>query len=174
MSEYTVDSADLASVANVIRSKGGTSAQLSFPTEFVSAIQALPTGGESDNPPSPLKVIWGTVTVASENKTLPIPLGNSGITKIIYAQALCADYANWAKYKDYSRVIVRYYANYIKNTLNSGSNSSGITEINANKNLENWNAFSGSISNGFYNMSTSRTDVKAKPDVPFIFIIIGE
>ena len=36
--------ADLTSVANAIRTKGGTSAQLAFPADFVSAIQAI-TGG---------------------------------------------------------------------------------------------------------------------------------
>lgn len=33
---------NLTSVANAIRTKGGTSAPLQFPTEFVSAIQAIP------------------------------------------------------------------------------------------------------------------------------------
>ncbi len=37
--------ADLASVAGAIRTKGGTSAQLAFPAGFVSAIDAIPTGG---------------------------------------------------------------------------------------------------------------------------------
>ena len=37
--------ADLASVANAIRTKGGTSVQLAFPAGFVSAVQAIPTGG---------------------------------------------------------------------------------------------------------------------------------
>lgn len=37
--------ADLTSVANAIRTKGGTSASLAFPTDFVSAIQAIPSGG---------------------------------------------------------------------------------------------------------------------------------
>ena len=36
--------ANLTSVANAIRTKGGTSAQLAFPTGFVSAINAIPTG----------------------------------------------------------------------------------------------------------------------------------
>ena len=44
-----VDSAqlnsDLTSVANAIRTKGGTSAQLAFPSGFVSAVQNIPTGG---------------------------------------------------------------------------------------------------------------------------------
>lgn len=42
--EYIAMGSDLTSVANAIRAKGGTSAQLSFPTEFVSAIQNIPTG----------------------------------------------------------------------------------------------------------------------------------
>lgn len=36
---------DLTSVANAIRAKGGTSASLAFPAGFVSAIDAIPTGG---------------------------------------------------------------------------------------------------------------------------------
>lgn len=37
--------ADLTSVANAIRTKGGTSASLAFPTEFVQAIADIPSGG---------------------------------------------------------------------------------------------------------------------------------
>lgn len=37
--------ADLTSVANAIRAKGGTSAQLAFPVGFVSAVEAIETGG---------------------------------------------------------------------------------------------------------------------------------
>lgn len=36
---------NLTSIANAIRTKGGTSAQLAFPAGFVSAIDAIPTGG---------------------------------------------------------------------------------------------------------------------------------
>ena len=36
---------DLTSVANAIRTKGGTSAQLAFPAGFVSAVEAIPAGG---------------------------------------------------------------------------------------------------------------------------------
>lgn len=36
---------DLTSVANAIRTKGGTSAQLAFPSGFVSAIGDIPSGG---------------------------------------------------------------------------------------------------------------------------------
>lgn len=34
----------LTTVANAIRAKGGTSAQLAFPSGFVSAVEAIPTG----------------------------------------------------------------------------------------------------------------------------------
>ncbi len=37
--------ADLTSVANAIRTKGGTSAQLAFPADFVQAIADIPAGG---------------------------------------------------------------------------------------------------------------------------------
>ena len=40
--------ADLASVADAIRTKGGTSAQLSFPAGFVSAIGDIPAGSAYD------------------------------------------------------------------------------------------------------------------------------
>lgn len=36
---------DLTSVANAIRTKGGTSAQLAFPQGFVDAVEAIETGG---------------------------------------------------------------------------------------------------------------------------------
>lgn len=45
MADYVVSDASLASVANAIRSKGGTSEGLVFPAGFVSAIDALKTSG---------------------------------------------------------------------------------------------------------------------------------
>lgn len=45
MADYKVTDTELTSIANAIRTKGGTQAQLVFPTGFVSAVQAIPTGG---------------------------------------------------------------------------------------------------------------------------------
>lgn len=45
MSNYIVDGADLTSVANAIRTKGGTSGTLAFPNGFISAVEAIETGG---------------------------------------------------------------------------------------------------------------------------------
>lgn len=44
MAEYLTNTADLTAVADAIRAKGGTSAQLIYPSGFVSAIQAIQTG----------------------------------------------------------------------------------------------------------------------------------
>ena len=49
MADYKVTDTELTSIANAIRTKGGTSAQLEFPTGFVSAVQAIPTGGGGDD-----------------------------------------------------------------------------------------------------------------------------
>lgn len=43
---YKVSGTDLTSVADAIRTKGGTSESLSFPDGFVTAIGNIPTGGE--------------------------------------------------------------------------------------------------------------------------------
>ena len=43
MSNYIVDGTDLTSVANAIRTKGGTSGTLAFPNGFISAVEAIVT-----------------------------------------------------------------------------------------------------------------------------------
>ena len=43
---YITTDTELTSIANAIRTKGGTSAQLVYPAGFVSAIEAIPTGGD--------------------------------------------------------------------------------------------------------------------------------
>lgn len=53
--------ADLTSVANAIRTKGGTSAALAFPAEFVQAIQAIPTGGGGS-----VTAVTGEITVTAD------------------------------------------------------------------------------------------------------------
>jgi len=50
--------ADLTSVANAIRTRGGTSAQLAFPADFVSAVQAIPSGGGGQLPAGCTRVDW--------------------------------------------------------------------------------------------------------------------
>lgn len=62
-----VDSAqldtNLAAVADAIRTKGGTDAQLVFPSGFISAVQAIQTGGEAG-------IIARDVMTATESLTI--------------------------------------------------------------------------------------------------------
>lgn len=48
MADYLVTDTELTSIANAIRTKGGTSASLSFPSGFSDAISAIPTGGSNN------------------------------------------------------------------------------------------------------------------------------
>jgi len=45
MTQYKVTDSQLSSIANAIRTKGSTSAPLSFPDGFISAVNNIPTGG---------------------------------------------------------------------------------------------------------------------------------
>ena len=45
MADYLVTDTELTSIADAIRTKGGTSGSLVYPAGFVSAINAIPTGG---------------------------------------------------------------------------------------------------------------------------------
>ena len=69
---------DLTSVANAIRTKGGTSAILAFPAGFVSAIAAIPTGGGSS-------VISGTFTPSENAYGHTFEIGSSWSYFVFYA-----------------------------------------------------------------------------------------
>ena len=59
---------DLTSVANAIRTKGGTSASLAFPAGFVSAIGAITTGDAIDHEDLPSYVKAEALAVAERVK----------------------------------------------------------------------------------------------------------
>ncbi len=73
MADYKVTDTELTSIANAIRTKGGTQAQLEFPTGFVSAIQAIPTGGGGVIQPLSL----------TQNGTYTPPSGVDGYAPVI-------------------------------------------------------------------------------------------
>ena len=62
MTEYLTNNTDLKKVADAIRTKGGTSAALSYPDEYVSAINAITTGTE-------LKIVVSVTTGATVTAT---------------------------------------------------------------------------------------------------------
>lgn len=70
MADYLTTDTELTSIANAIRTKGGTSASLTYPTEFVSAIEAIPTGGSGETYTvelqTDMKVLdWDTLTLVT-------------------------------------------------------------------------------------------------------------
>ena len=76
MAEYLTNTADLTTVANAIREKGGTSEQLACPDGFVAAIQAIQTG-------VPLQIAvttnaGATVTATKGSKTVSGTADTSG------------------------------------------------------------------------------------------------
>lgn len=70
--------ADLTTVANAIRAKGGTSADLAFPADFISAINAISGGGGG------IKVKKGTFTIESDTtaQNSPIPSVEHGLGEV--------------------------------------------------------------------------------------------
>lgn len=74
MAELLVQSDSLKAVANAIRSKGGTSANLSFPEGFVNAIAALATGGGS-LPSGISKIASGRISSSSDIVSIDVTHG---------------------------------------------------------------------------------------------------
>lgn len=68
MANYIASDTDLTAVANAIRTKGGTSAQLAFPAGFVSAIGAITTGDAIDHEDLPSYVKAEALEVAKRVK----------------------------------------------------------------------------------------------------------
>lgn len=67
MAEYKVTDTELTSIADAIRTRGGTSAQLEFPTGFVSAVNAIPSGGSDFPYASVVSEYTPTTTVTYES-----------------------------------------------------------------------------------------------------------
>ena len=77
MAEYLTNTTDLTSVANAIRTKGGTSAPLVYPDGFVTAIQAIQTGIA---PKLIVTVSAGaTVTATNGSKTITGTSDSTGV-----------------------------------------------------------------------------------------------
>lgn len=72
MAEYLTTDIELTLVADAIRAKGGTSAALAYPTEFVAAISAIPTGGAAYDTMNAEEIYaaaasgWGSTTPSLE------------------------------------------------------------------------------------------------------------
>ena len=81
MAEYLTNTTDLTSVANAIRTKGGTTELLTYPDGFVTAIQAISLGIV---PQIIVTVSAGaTVTATNGSKTITGTSDNTGVCTLI-------------------------------------------------------------------------------------------
>ena len=84
MAEYLTNTTDLTKVASAIRAKGGTSDPLVYPDGFVTAIQAIETGGGGGSDELVNSLIDRTISGAYVNNTVTIVgrYGLAGCTKL--------------------------------------------------------------------------------------------
>ena len=84
MAEYLTNTTDLTKVASAIREKGGTSDPLVYPDGFVTAIQAIETGGGGGSNELVNSLIDRTISGAYVNNTVTIigKYGLAGCTKL--------------------------------------------------------------------------------------------
>ena len=90
MAEYLTNTTDLTKVASAIREKGGTSDPLVYPDGFVTAIQAIQTGGSSTPSLQSKSVTYtanGTATITPDDGydglssvDVTVDVASSGIT----------------------------------------------------------------------------------------------
>lgn len=71
MADYLTNDTELTSIANAIRTKGGTSASLTFPSGFVDAIEAI-SGGSTGK-----EFVSGSFTCPDSNTTQVISFGKT-------------------------------------------------------------------------------------------------
>ncbi len=71
MADYLTTDTELTSIANAIRTKGGTSASLEFPADFISAIEALSPGTSGK------EFVSGSFTCPDSNTTQVISFGKT-------------------------------------------------------------------------------------------------
>ena len=78
MAEYLTNTTDLTSVANAIRTKGGTTELLTYPDEFVTAIQAISLG-----------IVPQLIVTVSAGATVTATNGSKTITGISDSTGVC-------------------------------------------------------------------------------------
>lgn len=115
-----VDSAqldtDLTTVANAIRTKGGTSASLAFPADFVSAIGAIPTGGGDPNE-NLLKLAKDALT------SVELDMGNTVMKERMFNSAKALLTAKIWNIADNSGQYIFYNCTNLQTAVLTGSNA---------------------------------------------------
>ena len=103
MAKRFVEDSSLTTVANAIRSKSGTSAALKFPNGFVSAVNAIQTGGSSGGNSGPFSAaeefIWTAPAKITDNSGETVIPHSLGVTPDGYhVMALELEYGSEEEY----------------------------------------------------------------------------
>lgn len=168
-----VDSAqldsDLGDIAEAIRAKGGTSAELQFPQGFVDAVEAIETGTQT----APYVVLTGIITPASDSTSIRIPA--SGITKLALGEGHVDDQESYLL-DDYNYMALGFYAPFSKAIVPTNFNLSSavfcVYTSNANKRTYYQQGVTASFSNGSFSISNTR-GVVFKAGIPMRYILVG-
>lgn len=87
--DYKVTDTELTSIANAIRTKGGTSQPLTFPNEFITAVENIPTGGGTLQ----TKTKSYTPTESAQTETIQADSGYNGLSSVaVSVGAIALDY----------------------------------------------------------------------------------
>ena len=111
MPKYIVEGSDLTSVANTIRTKGGTSGSLSFPNGWSSAINAISGGG--------LEYEEGTWTPAEDVAEAWILFSDTHTTAPLFYEIVDTGNYDATLNTNYSITFASYFGESIKVTASS-------------------------------------------------------
>ena len=95
MAEYLTNTTDLTKVASAIRAKGGTSDPLIYPDGFVTAIQAIQTGGSASGAPGDITFYDYDGTIVT-SWTLAELAGKTGLPELPSHEGLTCQGWNWS------------------------------------------------------------------------------
>lgn len=124
---YIVSGTDLTSVANAIRTAGGTSAQLEFPTGFVNAIGNISGGGGGGN------VVGGTFTgTTAGDKSISVPYTGNGFP--IALMVFVADGSDNSS-SDYYSLVQRYAISFLCILKKDTSTQPNYSSSNVSQNI---------------------------------------
>ena len=147
-------------------------------TVDTTLINSLTVNVAGQTLPSTYKMVCGELNVASASEYLYIPLGDSGITSLVFVYVMCNNSPNWsANYGSYKRVALgtvdfKKAAGFI----NTGSDVSEVLEITDAGGLDYWNGTAGhtcSISSGNVVLKIAKSGLRWKPQVPYNYFVLG-